>query len=225
MSIAKRLERIEHGISSLGGSAELQAEISALRGQLALQAAERFDLHCELAASADARRSLAQALAEERRRNADVASLYVATQRLHSTLDRGEVLHAIEEIVASLIGCEELAVFELIGKPPALAPVAVVGLAPGHVGLVQPGQGVVGCCVSSGETWVAAETPAEGGITACVPLKVDGLVTGAIALYRLLAHKPRLVAADIELLELLGVHAGTALFASRLRGRLGTEAS
>ncbi len=42
----------------------------------------------------------------------DLFPMYVATQRLHETLNRASVVQAILEIVADLIGCEAVALFE-----------------------------------------------------------------------------------------------------------------
>ena len=191
--------------------------------------AEPPALHGELAAREAEARRLAGLLAEARRRAAEPAGLYVATHRLHATLDRGRILQAIEEIVASLLGCEEMAVFELVGTPSVLSPVHVVGMPPGALPQVQPGAGMIGEAAASGEVWLAEGEPRidEAGrpLTACVPLAVDGDVIGVLALYRLLEHKGRLEPSDRELLELLGTHAGTALYATRLRMRLGPCAS
>jgi GAF domain-containing protein len=52
-------------------------------------------------------------------------------------------------------------------------------------------------------------------LTACVPLEVDGRGVGTLALFRLLEHKAQLEAPDIELLDLLKVHVGVALVATR----------
>jgi GAF domain-containing protein len=115
-----------------------------------------------------------------------------------------------------------MAVFEMIGSPPLLVPVSVRGLPPGRLESVRPGEGTLGRAVQSGELWLAGEggaSPAgeRPALSACVPLKVDGEVTGALALYDLLEHRPPLGADDRELLELLTTHAATALYASRLR--------
>jgi GAF domain-containing protein len=166
------------------------------------------------------REELARAAREARDRQADVASLYVAVHRLHETLDRTAVLQALEEIAASLVGCEELAVFELIGEPPVLAPVATVGIPAGDLGIVQVGDGEVGACARDGELLVAPARSAHArnvrALSACIPLRVDGRTTGVLALYRLLDHKDHLTAGDMQILELLGTHAATALLATRL---------
>ena len=41
--------------------------------------------------------------------NASISYLYVATYRLHGSIDRDSVLLAIQEVAANLIGCEEIA--------------------------------------------------------------------------------------------------------------------
>jgi len=50
----------------------------------------------------------------------------------------------------------------------------------------------------------------------CVPTRVDGLVVGAIAIFRLADRRPGLGGADFDLLEMLGAHVATALVATRV---------
>jgi GAF domain-containing protein len=50
----------------------------------------------------------------------------------------------------------------------------------------------------------------------CVPLAVQGRPLGAIALFSLLNQKSGFSPLDHELLDMLGGHAATALFAARL---------
>jgi hypothetical protein len=223
MDIASRFERLEQLATTPSVPRELSVELCALLADLAEWTFKRQDVHRQLAEADAERHRLAQALDEARQRGADLASLYVAAYRLHSTLDRGEVLTAIEEIASGLIGCEQVAVFELIGTPLTLAPVASAGIPPGRLQLIEPGAGPIGRCVATGKLWVAGPEPGPDGLTACTPLLVDGQGTGAIALYRLLEHKVSLQTADLELLEVLGLLAGTALCATRLRARYRSE--
>ncbi len=62
----------------------------------------------------------------------------------------------------------------------------------------------------------------EKDLTACIPLKVDGKVTGALALFRLLPQKQGFEAVDHELFDLLATHAATALHASARQARVGS---
>ena len=52
-------------------------------------------------------------------------------------------------------------------------------------------------------------------LSACIPMRVDGLVVGAIAIFSLADPKAGLSGADFDLLEMLGAHVGTALAATR----------
>jgi len=224
LTLVQLLERVETLAARPGpGTEELCDALADLRADLARYEAEKYALRCDLEAQQIEVRRLAGALTRARRRGSEAAGLYVATHRLHATLDRAQVLRAVEEIVASLLGCEQMAVFEMMGTPPLLVPVSVTGLAPGTLDSVSPGQGMIGQVAVTGELWMAGEQgpffEGEHPLTACIPLKVDGEVTGALALYALLEHRGPLGADERELLELLSTHAATALYASRLRLR------
>lgn len=223
-TVVQTLHAVESVLVELDAPERVTHAIRSLHDQFMTREARHFELHRQIAALEDEQQRLTQALGEARKRGADLASLYVATHRLHSTLDRGAVIQALEEIVASLLGCEELAVFELIGSRTVLAPVASVGIPAGRLGIVEVGVGTIGRSVALGETWLAPDAePQLDQITACVPLKVDGDVTGALVLFRLLDHKGSLEAPDLELLEVLATHAGTALLATRLRAQQGAK--
>jgi hypothetical protein len=221
-SLAARLRDLELLASEQSAMPALTAEVRALRSEIARYEAERLSLHGEMAARDEEVRGLREALGLARRRSAEAAGLYVATHRLHATLDRAQVLQALEEIVASLIGCEELAVFEFLGEAPILMPVATTGLPPGSVTPIRPATGLVAEVLASGRVWTGLGTEHElfgRPVTACVPLNVDGEITGIIVLFRLLAHKAGLEPADVELLDVLSLHAGTALYVTRARRR------
>jgi hypothetical protein len=135
---------------------------------------------------------------------ADLANLYVASQRIHVSLDRERVLESIHEIIVNLIGSEEFAILEV---PPA-----------GGAPMVTSSRGLSAercAALTDGEGRIE-----EAGLTACIPLEVDGRVLGAIAICRLLAHKAGLTALDHDLFGLLGTQAASALYCSTLRARL-----
>ena len=73
-------------------------------------------------------RDFAKQFAEIEERNMNLANLYVSSYQLHGTLDRGAVLESIKEILINLIGCEELAVFELSEDAAALDLVTSFGI-------------------------------------------------------------------------------------------------
>ncbi len=145
-------------------------------------------------------------------------SLYAASQRLHESYERHEVLKGIEEIAAAFIGCEELAVYELDSERGALALSGTVGTTPEPE--IPLGRGPVGQAVAAGKTFLASAPAASPGqITACIPLKVGPTAVGAIVLFRLLPHKTLLAPEDREMFDLLATQAGVALHCARLQER------
>ena len=168
-------------------------------------------------------RSYAQQFAEIEERNMNLANLYVSSYQLHGTLDRGAVLESIKEILINLIGCEELAVFELSEDAESLDLVTSFGIDEAHYRSISIRDHVLGKLVSTGGTYIGGTAPALEDslhVTACLPLTLDGRVTGAIVLFSLLPHKPGLRELDFELFDLLGTHAATALYCTRLHDRV-----
>jgi len=150
---------------------------------------------------------------------ANLSNLYVASYQLHSSVDRDVVLKTIEEIVINLIGSEEMAIFEADERG-RFRVAASVGIDASRFGPFRLGEGPIGRRLAAGEVFVN-ESPAEShdGLTACVPLKIGESTIGALAVFRLLAHKPALERLDRELFELLAVHASTALHCATLHAR------
>jgi hypothetical protein len=150
-------------------------------------------------------------------KSSEIAQLFVALDRLHGGLTRGDVLTALQEIVVNLVGTEELAIFEVRGD--RLALVHAFGVDPEPLRDLALGAGAIGRAVASGTPYVAGRdgrsAPEDGDLTACVPLKVGERVHGALAIYRLLGHKPGLGDSDQTVFELLASHAGLALHLRR----------
>jgi hypothetical protein len=202
----------------------LQERVLAAREELDRVKSEEVSLQRKLASIEAEHHRFSNDFETLEQQNSDLSNLYVASYRLHATLDRKEVLTIIQEIVINLIGCEELAVFEVTPDGHALSLAASFGVDPARFQLVALGSGLIGRAVRTGEIYVAdpgGRTPAHGlpeesDLTTCIPLKLDGRVTGAIALFRLLPQKARLEALDKELFELLATHAATALYCAGL---------
>lgn len=159
--------------------------------------------------------------------NSNLANLYVASYQLHGTLDRQEVFRIIQEIVANLVGCEEVGIFETDATSTTLSLVASSGIDRALYQTIAGGSGRIGRSVETGEIWVAGDddaaeavAPGEGALSACIPLKLDRRVSGAIALFRLLPQKSGIDGLDRELFALLATHAATALYCTALHARL-----
>lgn len=220
---------------------DLLAENERLRARAAELAGITQRLEDELRATKDelertrgeherAARSLAEVEAENRdysaryveveTHNCNLMNLHVAMLRLHSTLERHEVLAIAQDVVIGFLGSEEVAVFVLDPPGDQLRLVASTGVDAQAWERVAVGRGLVGRAALSGRAFMGAPEEralaarGEETLTACVPLTRVGQVVGVLAVFRLLPHKPALEAFDHELLELLGTQVGMALHAS-----------
>jgi GAF domain-containing protein len=156
------------------------------------------------------------------RQNQNLASLYVASYRLHGTVDRGELMLGLQEIASNLIGSEEMGVFEVSEDGKRLSLAAFLGLDPERYRELPADRGLIGHALRSGQTYVAGIGPGvvraqgEENLTACIPLMLAERPLGVIAIFRLLSHKPKIEDLDRELFELLAAQASVALYCTRL---------
>ena len=149
----------------------------------------------------------------------NLANLYVATYRLHGTLERREVLESIREIVANLIGSEEMGLFEVDWTHQALVLVDSNGVDPARYKSLPLNGGLIGAAVRTGKPLVVENQvrgPGEETLSAVIPLQLAGTVTGAIAIFRLLPQKSKFEDLDRELFDLLASHAAMALHCTEL---------
>lgn len=159
-------------------------------------------------------------------RNTDLVRLTVASQRLAASVQRDEVLATIAEIVVDLIGSEELAVYELPemdGDIESLRLAHVRGIAATSPRLARAA-GPIRYALGVGQTLVAQSRrqgaeDVDGGLTAAIPLKLDGHVTGAIAIFGLVEHKKALTSVDHEIFEILSRQAAMALHSAASRSQ------
>jgi hypothetical protein len=211
----KRIERQLEGVVSERD--ELECEVKRLRESLGAMETEY--------------ESTLESYANFESQTTNIANLYVATYRLHGAVDVNEVLGVIEEIVANLIGSEEIAILAI---DPADARVSVLrarGLEESLLDSVVLGVGPIGRALALGQTFIRSDdtsTSAATGrgsgereLTACVPLRVCGGVVGALAIFGLLPQKPGLEPIDFELLALLGEQAGVAIYTAAVLAREG----
>ena len=231
-----KLRRRVAGLKSEAATLEteksrLEARLARLREELESDRREHEILHRRLAEAEGQSHKFAERYVEIERQNTNLANLYVASYSLHGTLDRQEVLAAIQEIIINLVGCEELGIFELDPEGSELLLSASFGIDAESYRSVAVGSGSIGRVARSGETYLAGSAdggpgPEEAHLTACFPLRVEGRVTGVIATFRLLPQKVNgLGALDHELFELLATQAGAALYCTALHARAAAEAA
>jgi regulator of replication initiation timing len=213
-------ERLKSLVASLEEKhSQISEELTSLREERDALRAERSKLkHVLDEALAQNRRDIERSTLVEQQCTS-LANLYVATFKLHGSLERSEVLAAISEIVVNLVGCENFGVFERSG--PRLE---LIGEFPTHPSPIRELSAESGFLADIFETrgpWVAGRDPLPSStvpaeVTAVIPLRLRSELTGAIVLFSLLPQKGGSFGdVDLELMELLTAHAATALFASR----------
>jgi hypothetical protein len=209
----------------------LRSQVADLREQIERHETARHDLESRLKLAEDENHRFSQEYLEVEQQNSNLANLYVASYQLHGTLDRRVVLATIQEIVANLVGSEEMALFELEPQGSTLSLISSFGIAPGPYRQIPVGQGLIGRAVRQGTVHVVKRDGREGArpeedhLSACFPLKLDGRITGALALFRLLPHKESLQPLDNELFDLLATQAAVALFCTAGTPRVTVEPS
>ncbi len=226
-TVLQGIERENQALQELLASIEsekarLQQQLGTLREEGERRARDQSRLRDELATIAQRSQGFSQQLLQIERQNSNLANLYVATYQLHGSVEREVVLATIQEILANLVGSEQVAIFEIAEGGRQLSALAVNGLDPGRFGNVALGQGPIGRAAATGETFVAepGAPDEEPDLTACIPLRLGAKVIGAIAIFRLLPQKQGLGDLDRELFELLATHAATALYCASLHRRL-----
>jgi hypothetical protein len=159
-----------------------------------------------------------QKLMEE---NNNLSKLYIASHRLHATLKIHEVLQTISEIMLNLVGAEVHAIFFHDERARHLLPVLAMGFNGNQPEEVPLGEGAVGRSVLSEQNYCILEPPEAGTRSpdhplVVIPMKFRDRLLGAIAIYRLLSHKPELTDVDHALFDLFATHAAMAIHSARL---------
>ena len=197
-------------------------DLSVLERRLQELEAKKQELLDKFRLVEEENKDFANRYVEVESENNNLANLYVASYQLHSTLDFGECLKIILEIVMNLVGAEEFSIMLLDEKTNELTIVAQEGMGPHARAGIRLGMGIIGKAARSGEAYYREGNPADlAGVDyehplICIPLKIKEHVIGVIAIYKLLVQKPELTSVDYELLSMLAGHAATAVFSSQL---------
>lgn len=213
-------ERLKSLVASLEEKqTQISEELSSLREERDALRAERVKLkHVLDEALAQNRRDIERSAMVEQQCTS-LANLYVATFKLHGSLERTEVLAAINEIVVNLVGCEDFGVFERSGN--VLKLISEFPSHPCPIKELPAENGYVADIFKNNGPWIAGRDPlppttVPSDVTAVIPLRLRSELTGAVVLFSLLPQKGGTFGdVDIELMDLLTAHAATALYASR----------
>ena len=204
----------------------LQEQTLALREELERQLDKQQRLARELSQAEDENHLFSERFVEIEEHNNNLACLYVASYRLHETVDRSEVLTALQEIIINLIGSEEFVILESEPTGGGLSVAASFGVDQERIAGLELESGPIGRTIRSGAMSLAEQEP-EGfpdELLACIPLKLGPRVHGVIVIFRLLAHKRTLEPLDYELFDLLASHAASSLYVSKLHDLVGDGA-
>ncbi len=156
--------------------------------------------------------------------NNNLTNLYIASSRLHSTLDREETLEIIKEVVINFVGAEKFAVFLFDKASEQLHFETGEGFAENeNFPDIPLGEGVLGKTAADTENYFYAGSISEGSDDllapiVAIPLMIHGQMIGLLAIYRLFIQKEQLESIDYQLFSMLGEHAASALFSSTLYG-------
>lgn len=201
---------------------ELLSENAALKAENARLAAELETQRAHAQAVEKVSTEFEDRYLEIEKQNGNLASLYVATYNLHSTLDFTELLKLLREIVVNLLGSESFGVYARSARHDTQLEL----LAGEGIDLVAQRtlhtDGLVGEALTSRHV-VFAKEHVNGQPLACVPLHLGDEILGAIVIYGLLSHKVRFEPTDHELLELLATQAAIAFYAARLHAQVGSH--
>jgi GAF domain len=207
-------------------SRELLVEHEKLRARTLVLETQRARLEEDLLAARRAATLCAEHSVAVEQKNSHLTLLCGASYRIfQGTLDRREVLLRIREVVADVVGSEEIAIFSVAPDRPLLRLEQSFG-APASFPEIPLGSGLIGRSVQQGQPWVAGRSPGgeplpcEKDLQASIPLVADGRAVGALAIFRLLPQKPALEKHDLDTFEILATHAGTALHCASLLSRV-----
>ena len=225
--LLKENERLRDRIS------DLEYDNSKLRAHLASDEAirellrkieelerEKQDLLGRSARAEAVKANFSQMYEEVEGELANFANLYVATAQLHSARSVRNVLRALKELLAQLLGAAAFAVYFVSDAGDELVAIASEGVEPAEVARIPATRGPIGRAFTSGElAFDVARDTSRASITdpvALIPLHIDGRVHGVIAIFGTLPQKTEFVNIDRELFKLLGAQAAPALVNARI---------
>jgi hypothetical protein len=143
--------------------------------------------------------------------------LNASSTRLIQALELGDVYEAVAEIIANLVGSEEVAIFHYSSAAKTFSLAWSWGVETAALQPFASGAGMFGRAVHKGVSQfrdrqqVALLLPHEQNLTACIVLKSSAEILGVIAIFALLPQKNRLEWADFELLKFLEVYGAAAI--------------
>jgi hypothetical protein len=154
--------------------------------------------------------------------------LNASSVRLVQSLEAGDAFEAVAEIVANLVGSEELAIFHFCTATRGFSLDWSCGVDTETLRHMLSGAGMLGRAVHQATSQFRDRQPEdlllphEANLTACIVLRSGLEALGAIAIFGLLPQKQSFEWADFELLKFLEVYGAVAIEFQRLQKKLVT---
>ncbi len=211
--------------SGAGGDASMHQRLLTLERDCARMRNEQDNAQRRISELEQENLEFANQLVQVEEVNNNLTNLYIASSRLHSTLDRKETLEIIKEVVINFVGAEKFAVFVHDDSAKVLRFETGEGFDEDQpMPEIKIGEGLLGEVASKGENYFVDEMVGQESTDplaplVAIPLMIQGELLGLLAIYRLFIQKEQLASIDYQLFSMLGEHAATALFSSTLYGR------
>jgi GAF domain-containing protein len=143
--------------------------------------------------------------------------LEAARIRLQASFEEGDALESVREIVANLLGSEEMGLYRVDNKKAVLWLYWSFGIDPEKFSMLDVLTEPVVQQVMAGEAFIdhagAGELAAiEQSVTAFIPIRFEDRTLAILAIFRLLPQKATLDDSDIELFNILATEGGKSLF-------------
>lgn len=146
--------------------------------------------------------------------NDRLVNLFVSAHQLHSSLELGEVVQIIVEILLNFVGAGRFALLVKDEPSGVFHAIESYGMPLSEVPELSPDSPVLGTCLREGRA-VVAQGPGQGWDRhqprVCLPLRLGAEVTALAVVYSFLEQKEHLSDIDLELFNLLSDHGGVVL--------------
>ena len=172
------------------------------------------------------RARLAEIQAIEAQLQTEIGRFYVSASQLGASIAREPIVQVIREILANLVGSEEVAIVSIVSPSPNGTPALLFdfGGETDWEAWSARARACVGEVLRSGRSfyreseWAPRAEGASGDreATACIALRAGTRVVGAVAIFGLLPQKEGLTGFDRDLCEMVGSLGGQALYCSEL---------
>lgn len=231
--VEQRLRELEQENAALRAKVETDDAIRELLRKIELLEQEKADLVSRYRTVEALSTKVTERVHEVETEFSNLASLFVASNQIHSSLSPRSVTRRIKEVLAQIVGAERYSMYLINPEGTELVPIASEGVPGANLVPVRLDSNRIGMSFLNGSAFIDEESdPSKGTFdkpAAILPLSVDEQVVGVIVIFSTLSQKEHFETVDFELFRLLGQHAaaalvGASLFASAGRKMPGLEA-